>query len=273
MKQREIYLLRIVAFRKQRFTYKKIGILLGITKQRVHQIFRGYTSIDHRITAKLCDELGGSCLVCGISDKLEIHHKDGNGKNNAFWNIRLLCKKHHTQEEMELRRLGLRNHVERFTPPSKYTVEERKIRTRLYWIEYRRTHIEKVRETSRKQYQRIKNDPVLYMKTLKKARELRYYKYYNNPEYLLRFKEQQKQYRNKNLEAFSKRNKEYHDTHKEQIKKIARAYVIRNREKINTSARVYYYKHQERMKAYSRDRSRKKRAEMAVDNSPLDIVT
>ena len=35
------------------------------------------------------------CGVCGETKKLEIHHRDGNRKNNKMGNLVILCHKHH----------------------------------------------------------------------------------------------------------------------------------------------------------------------------------
>lgn len=42
-------------------------------------------------------QLGGKCVKCGTIEKLHIHHKDGNWKNNEPSNLQLLCKTHHRQ--------------------------------------------------------------------------------------------------------------------------------------------------------------------------------
>lgn len=41
------------------------------------------------------EALGGKCEQCGSTDKLTVHHKDGNFTNNAPENLELLCDKHH----------------------------------------------------------------------------------------------------------------------------------------------------------------------------------
>lgn len=50
--------------------------------------------------------LGGKCAVCGKeyeSNRLEVHHIDGNWKNDAVENLTLLCAKHHGEAHARLR--------------------------------------------------------------------------------------------------------------------------------------------------------------------------
>ncbi len=42
------------------------------------------------------------CDVCGGTETLQHHHKDGNQMNNEVWNIAILCQTHHTAVHMEL---------------------------------------------------------------------------------------------------------------------------------------------------------------------------
>lgn len=36
------------------------------------------------------------CVICGVEDDLEVHHKDGNPENNSLENLIPLCSDHHT---------------------------------------------------------------------------------------------------------------------------------------------------------------------------------
>ncbi len=42
--------------------------------------------------------LGGKCMKCGSIERLEVHHKDENWKNNDKDNLRLWCKNCHTNK-------------------------------------------------------------------------------------------------------------------------------------------------------------------------------
>lgn len=109
---KEEYLVIIKSGRGKKWSYVKIGNELGITKQRVHQIYKDYYSIGISGTkrTKLVAELGGVCRVCGSEENLEIHHIVNIGKDNSLKNLKLLCRKHHTEEESKLYHQKIRNH-------------------------------------------------------------------------------------------------------------------------------------------------------------------
>ncbi len=44
------------------------------------------------------DKLGGKCYICGTKDKLQIHHKDKNWRNNKNNNLVLLCQSCHQKQ-------------------------------------------------------------------------------------------------------------------------------------------------------------------------------
>lgn len=48
----------------------------------------------------------GSCEICGKRNA-EIHHKDRNTMNNVRENLKYLCRRHHFDEHMEMRRSGI----------------------------------------------------------------------------------------------------------------------------------------------------------------------
>lgn len=101
------YLHEITELRKVGLTYLEIGERLGISKQRVHQIYKSYCGVVpwfNNRDAKL-EELGGSCKVCGVYENLEIHHLE------ERWNhekVVVLCRKHHREEESRLYRIKKR---------------------------------------------------------------------------------------------------------------------------------------------------------------------
>ena len=81
-------------------TYKEIGEILKVSKQRIHQIYKDYHHI--RNNNKILKFFGNKCSVCGTTKLLEIHHKDSDTKNNNINNLTVLCRKHHNEEEKRL---------------------------------------------------------------------------------------------------------------------------------------------------------------------------
>ena len=55
------------------------------------------TGIGYRKKAFKC--LPHKCDKCGLDKLLEVHHKDGNRKNNKVSNLRILCKECHRKLE------------------------------------------------------------------------------------------------------------------------------------------------------------------------------
>jgi 5-methylcytosine-specific restriction endonuclease McrA len=45
----------------------------------------------------LVNALGGKCSKCGSTERLEVHHIDGNHENNIISNTTVLCKKCHSK--------------------------------------------------------------------------------------------------------------------------------------------------------------------------------
>lgn len=79
-------------------TYQEIADVLKISKQRVHQIHKGYrTFLKHKSyrRKKIYQLYNNQCYYCENKEKLQIHHKDKNKKNNNIENLILVCIKHH----------------------------------------------------------------------------------------------------------------------------------------------------------------------------------
>ena len=96
---------------KERLTYEEIGKVFGISKQRVHQVFKNYTSAPYHQEHqkhKWLFLIGRPCEICGNKVKIEIHHKDGNRNNNNPDNLQSLCKKHHSEAEKLLFKNGIK---------------------------------------------------------------------------------------------------------------------------------------------------------------------
>jgi hypothetical protein len=52
-----------------------------------------------------------ACTMCGktaLDIKLDLHHKDGDPKNDSYKNIEILCEEHHTKLEGRDKKLSER---------------------------------------------------------------------------------------------------------------------------------------------------------------------
>lgn len=67
---------------------------LGVSKQRIHQVARGYGKTGKRGRKSFYKELGSVCLDCG-GDMVALHHLDGNNKNDSLENLIPLCNSCH----------------------------------------------------------------------------------------------------------------------------------------------------------------------------------
>ena len=87
--------------RKERKTYQEIADSLGITKQRVHQIYKNYSSMNHEKTLKVRDRDDGMCVICDSTENLEVHHINGIRRDNHLDNLVTLCRKCHVRVETQ----------------------------------------------------------------------------------------------------------------------------------------------------------------------------
>ena len=64
-----------------------------------------YVSGEGIYRAKALQYYGSACTVCGynIERVLEVHHRDGNRKNNDIANLDVLCPTHHTEYQVGIR--------------------------------------------------------------------------------------------------------------------------------------------------------------------------
>jgi transcriptional regulator len=86
----------VFKLRERGKTYQEIADLLRISRQRVHQLVTGYSTISQKLRNKI-KETRNECEVCGKKKNIEIHHKDRNHKNNSPRNISILFIKHHRE--------------------------------------------------------------------------------------------------------------------------------------------------------------------------------
>lgn len=85
--------------REQRKTYQEIAVILGISRQRVHQIYKDYANL-HSYRKKLTKNRDKEqCVLCGANKDLEIHHINGIKRDNRLENLITLCRKCHLRIE------------------------------------------------------------------------------------------------------------------------------------------------------------------------------
>lgn len=100
----------IEELRSQRKTYKEIGVVLGVSKQRIHQIFKSYKRTEPSIISKVLQRDEFRCAICELKKNrffdphLEVHHIDGVKGNNSQENLITLCRKCHTRLDAKDRR-------------------------------------------------------------------------------------------------------------------------------------------------------------------------
>lgn len=95
--------------RKQGKSYGQIGAIMGISKQRVHQLYKGY--LGRNSGTKIVERT--MCTFCHSEDNLEVHHINGDRHNNDRKNLLVLCRKCHKKLEATLRNTGKRPRYDR----------------------------------------------------------------------------------------------------------------------------------------------------------------
>jgi len=81
-------------------TYQEIANVFKVSRQRIHQIYKDYKTLD---SYKNIDGLKYSCFICGKKKNLEIHHIDGDTHNNDLNNLVCLCLKHHHEADKKMK--------------------------------------------------------------------------------------------------------------------------------------------------------------------------
>lgn len=59
----------------------------------------GSTYAWRRIREQVLARDGGRCIICGETEDLEIHHVDGNWRNNRLDNLSTRCIAHHPRPQ------------------------------------------------------------------------------------------------------------------------------------------------------------------------------
>lgn len=109
---------KIGALRSQRKTYKEIGYLMSVSKQRIHQIYKNYGAGKSysKQRERVISISRGLCALCGLKRFLEVHHVDGNRGNNTPQNLAPLCRKCHRVAEKKLRVANVKKWEQKFQP-------------------------------------------------------------------------------------------------------------------------------------------------------------
>ena len=77
--------------------YQDIGRLFGISRQRVHQIVRGYYNHGRQGRKKKYTKKFGRCVRCGSTNNLFLHHVDFDNSNDSAKNLVCLCQTCHNE--------------------------------------------------------------------------------------------------------------------------------------------------------------------------------
>jgi len=77
----------------------EVAKLLGVSRQRVHQVIRNYKTLDSEKQSEKMETFfnyGFKCNFCKSKINLQIHHIDNNCHNNDLDNLVCVCKRCHT---------------------------------------------------------------------------------------------------------------------------------------------------------------------------------
>lgn len=80
---------------KEMNSYSKVARFLGISKQRVHQAVSGYKNTGRRGRSKKYEDLNSFCMLCLKNSMKNLHHIDGDNKNDSIDNLLPVCTKCH----------------------------------------------------------------------------------------------------------------------------------------------------------------------------------
>lgn len=162
----------------------------------------------------------------------DIHHIDGNGKNNALENLECLTKSEHRRLHAMLKIEGM--DVIDSTDPA--IIESRK-RNNEATKAHRQAHLEEERAKDRAEYQKNKEQVALKNK--------RYYRRHREE-----VRSAQAEYERQHTAERAKRNADYYAAHAEERKQYARDYNAAHKEAIAERRRAYTQANSERIKAY-----------------------
>jgi 5-methylcytosine-specific restriction endonuclease McrA len=85
----------IYELRLRGLSFKEISKTLGVSRQRIHQIYKDYRITPTRERRVAIDLASNRCVVCGSKKNIEIHHLDEDTNNNEQCNLMVLCRNCH----------------------------------------------------------------------------------------------------------------------------------------------------------------------------------
>ncbi len=126
---------QILKLRAEGLGYRQIGKIVGISFQRVHQIYKDYKSTDKDLRYQVMDRDNFKCTKCQGDDlKLNVHHIDHNKNNNEWNNLITLCAKCHRKQHIEDRRAY--NEMMAFSVPISTPWPPKKVKRTAIQIKY-----------------------------------------------------------------------------------------------------------------------------------------
>jgi len=85
----------MIELRNSGLTYRAIGEIFGVSKQRVYQLVNDYIICGTRNKSYMNVKNGGACFSCNSTENLNVHHLNGNKRQNNKHNLILLCAQCH----------------------------------------------------------------------------------------------------------------------------------------------------------------------------------
>lgn len=164
----------------------------------------------------------------------DIHHIDGNGKNNALENLVCLTKSEHKMLHAKLKREG-KDVIDANDP----AIIAARAKANANAKAHRQAHLEEERARDRAEYQKNKDHKL----------ELGHNYYQRHREEL---RASQAQYEKEHKAERSARNATYYQEHKEARKAYIKAYNEAHKEEVAEKRREYLKKNQEHVKEYRR---------------------
>ena len=165
----------------------------------------------------------------------DIHHIDGNGKNNALENLECLTKSEHRRLHSMLKLEGM--DVVDSTDPA--IIASRK-RNNEAAKAHRLAHLEEERAKDRAEYQRNKEQVA--------RKNKRFYRRHREE-----IRSAQAEYERQHTAERAKRNADYYAAHAEERKQYARDYNAAHKEAIAERRRAYNQANSERIKAHRQE--------------------
>jgi len=89
----------------QGFFYADIARMMGVSRQRIHQIVKGYSNTGRK-NRGIKYRNWGSCEGCG-GRAVVLHHKDYDNSNDSLDNLERLCVRCHGKRHTNKQRYGV----------------------------------------------------------------------------------------------------------------------------------------------------------------------